>query len=147
MTPVGKIVKLLLAVTVGALVASGLYGCKKEEPRAAVPPAAPPAGPAPQAARVPMQPSTPARLIELKVTESGFEPTPITLRAGQAVMLKVTRTTEATCATDLNIDEFNIHEPLPLNQTVTVRFLPTKPGELKYGCGMEKMVSGKFFVE
>jgi len=36
----------------------------------------------------------------------------------------------------------HIKTKLPLNKAVKVTFTPTKSGELKYGCGMNKMIGG-----
>jgi plastocyanin domain-containing protein len=36
---------------------------------------------------------------------------------------------------------------LPLNKAVAVSFTPTKSGELRYGCAMDKMVGGVFVIE
>ena len=87
------------------------------------------------------------KVIEMKVTEQGFEPSRVTVKKGQPVKLVLTRTTDKTCATDIVIDEHNVKAALPLNKPVTVGFTPNKTGELKYGCAMEKMVGGVIFVE
>ena len=80
--------------------------------------------------------------IEMAVTEEGFEPANVTLKKGQPVHLIVTRKTDQTCATEIVIDEYNVRAALPLNQPVSVTFTPTQGGEIKYGCGMEKMIGG-----
>lgn len=85
--------------------------------------------------------------IAMAVTEEGFEPANLTLRKGQPVNLVVTRKTDQTCATEIVIDEYNVHAELPLNQPVSVKFTPTQSGELKYGCGMDKMIGGVLRVE
>jgi plastocyanin domain-containing protein len=139
----GKIVKLLLALTVAGSLAAGLQGCKRDSPPPA--PAQPPrlsenaaaAGRAPSGERV----------VEIKVTDNGFEPSPITLKKGEPVTLNVTRTTDNTCATSFVLDEHQINQKLPLNQTVAIHFTPEKTGELTYGCAMQKMVSGRFVVQ
>jgi plastocyanin domain-containing protein len=140
MTPVGKIVKILLALTVvGALVA-GLQGCKRDTPPPA--PAQPPTLSEKAAGAAPAE-----RVVEMKVTDNGFEPSPVTLKKGEPVTVKVTRVTDNTCATDFVLDEHNINQKLPLNQTVAIHFTPEKTGELKYGCAMQKMISGRFVIE
>jgi len=143
MTPVGKIMKLLLAMTVTAAIALGVAGCKKDEAPAEAPRTEAPKAEAPKAEAAPGE----KRVIEIKVTENGYEPSPITLTRGQPVELKVTRTTDATCATEFILDEYKIEEKLPLNETVTINFTPEQSGELKYGCAMGKMISGRFRVE
>jgi plastocyanin domain-containing protein len=85
--------------------------------------------------------------VTLTVTESGFEPTPVKVKAGQPLTLVVTRKTDATCATEIVVKDYGIHEKLPLGTPVTIRFTPEKTGELKYGCAMDQMVSGVLLVE
>jgi plastocyanin domain-containing protein len=103
-------------------------GCKKE------PSAAP-------------TPSGSARQIELKVTEEGFVPADVKVRKGEPLSLKVTRTTDKTCATEILIEGTDINIPLPLNQAVAVAYTPTRSGEIRYGCAMGMMVSGVLVVE
>jgi plastocyanin domain-containing protein len=85
--------------------------------------------------------------IAMSVTEGGFEPDRIKVKRGQPVRLVITRKTDATCAKAIVIDEYHIHADLPLDKPVTVTFTPSKSGQLKYGCAMDKMVSGVLIVE
>lgn len=148
MTPIGKFAKLLLALTVAAAVVVGVGGCKKQEP-------APSTAANPAAATAPAQPSGAqpqvaedgTQLVEIRVTEKGYEPSPINLKQGQPVEVRVTRDTERTCATEFILDEYEINEKLPVGETVTIRFTPEKDGELVYGCHMDKMISGRFIVQ
>ena len=126
-----KIIKPLLALTLAAAVLGSQQGCTQESK-----PALPP----------PVKPGE-ARTVALTVTEKGFEPSPVALRQGEPVKLVLTRTTEHTCATDIVMEDYNIHTALPLNQPVEVAFTPTKTGKLVYGCAMGKMISGVFMVE
>lgn len=87
------------------------------------------------------------RVVVMQVTSKGYEPSPVTLRKGEPVLLKVTRKTDRTCAREFVLDEHDLNVPLPLEQEVSIRFTPAKAGTLKYGCGMDKMISGKFLVE
>ena len=134
MTPVGKIVKLLLALTVAGFVAMGMSGCKKAQSEA------------PTAGKAAASVSPQNGVVDMKVTEDGFEPSQITVKKDVPVTLKVTRVTDSTCATELNVEDYGIHEKLPLNQTVRVTFTPKKTGELTYACSMG-MITGKIFVE
>lgn len=117
------------AVLVGVIAS----GCKSEQPAAALIPAraAPTAG----------------RVVELKVTEEGFEPTPVSVKKGEPLTLKITRVTDKTCATEILVDGTDINVPLPLNQQVEVRYTPDKSGQIRYGCAMGMMVSGVLIVE
>jgi len=84
--------------------------------------------------------------IALKLTEQGFEPADFTVKKGEPIKLVITRTTDATCAKQIVVDEYAIRTELPLNQPVAVSFTPTKAGALHYGCAMDKMVGGVITV-
>jgi plastocyanin len=87
------------------------------------------------------------RVVELSVTEKGYEPSPVTLKKGEPVKLVVTRKTDQTCATEVVMDGYDINTPLPLNQPVEIAFTPKESGKLVYGCAMGKMISGVFMVD
>ena len=87
------------------------------------------------------------RVVDLKVTQDGFEPTPVSVKKGEPLILKVTRVTDQTCANEILIDGTDINVPLPLNQPVEVRFTPSKSGQIRYGCAMGMMISGVLTVE
>ncbi len=103
-------------------------GCKKGEP-------------------TPAETPREGRVIVMSVTEKGFEPSKITVAKDQPVTLIVTRKTEATCASELLIAGTDINVPLPLGQPAEIRWTPTKSGAVKFGCAMDKMVSGVLIVE
>ncbi len=107
-------------------------GCKSEPAPSAAPKVAPVRG---------------IRTVELKVTEDGFEPTPVSVKKDEPLVLKVTRVTDKTCATEFLIDGTDINVSLPLNQPVEVRFTPSKSGQIRFGCAMGMMVSGVLVVE
>ena len=85
--------------------------------------------------------------VQLSVTEFGFEPAAVRVRAGKAVTLVVTRRTDNTCATELVVPDAGIRVPLPLHVPVSINFVPSQAGRLRYGCGMQMMVGGVLFVE
>jgi plastocyanin domain-containing protein len=89
-------------------------------------------------------PSTEA--VAISVTEEGFVPKEIHVKAGQPVTLAVTRKTERTCATELVLKEYAINQKLPMNETVEIKFTPTHAGQLTYACGMD-MIKGHIVVE
>ncbi|MCI0574473.1 MAG: cupredoxin domain-containing protein [Myxococcaceae bacterium] len=88
-----------------------------------------------------------ARTVELAVTSKGFEPANVTVKKGEPLRLVITRKTDVTCAKEIVIDEPGIRRELPLNTPVEVTFTPSKSGEIRYGCGMDKMLSGVLRVE
>jgi plastocyanin domain-containing protein len=97
----------------------------------------------PAAARAP----TPAaQVVEISVTKAGFVPAEIKVKAGQPVKLMVTRTIDKTCAKDIVIKDYDVKQPLPLNQTVEVVFTPTKPGITRFACAMD-MIAGRIVAE
>ena len=87
-----------------------------------------------------------ARTIDLAVTEKGFEPSKVEVKKGQPVHLVVTRKTEATCATELVIQDQGVRKELPLNKAVAIDFTPQKSGEISYVCGMD-MIGGRLLVQ
>lgn len=114
-----------------------ITACKKDELRA----------PEPAKTAEAPKPAAAARVVELKVTEDGFVPGNVTLKKGEPVKFVVTRTTDATCATDLLISGTDIKAALPLNKAVEIAWTPTQAGQVKFGCAMDMMVSGMLLVE
>lgn len=84
--------------------------------------------------------------VAIEVTDEGFVPAVVNVRAGQPVTLVVTRKTEKTCATELVMKEHNINQPLPLNQPVEITFTPAQSGDLPYACAMD-MIKGTVHVD
>jgi plastocyanin domain-containing protein len=68
------------------------------------------------------------------------------VKAGRPVKLVVTRKTERTCATEIVVKEYGVNQPLPLDKAVEVTFTPTRPGTVRYACGMD-MIAGVLTVE
>jgi plastocyanin domain-containing protein len=87
-----------------------------------------------------------AHKVEMNVTDKGFEPDRIEVKKGEPVHLVVTRKTDATCATELVIEDENLRKKLPLNKAVAFDFTPKKAGEITYACGMG-MMSGTLVVQ
>ncbi|MCY1020693.1 cupredoxin domain-containing protein [Pyxidicoccus sp. MSG2] len=131
---------LALAAT-AAMVGATQQGCSKDT------------GATKAEATAPSAPSAPekreggVRVVELTVTEKGYEPSPVNLKKGEPVKLVVTRKTDQTCATEVVMDGYDINTPLPLNQPVEIAFTPKESGKLVYGCAMGKMISGVFMVD
>lgn len=86
------------------------------------------------------------RDLTIAVTAKGFEPKALTAKVGQPVTLVVTRKVERTCATEIVIKDYGIDQPLPLDQPVKVTFTPTKPGKVRFACGMD-MMAGEIAVQ
>jgi len=86
------------------------------------------------------------QVVELQVTEKGFEPSSVDVTPGVPVVLKVTRKTDSTCATQIKIQSKNIKKDLPLNKPVTIALGKLDKGEIRFACGMD-MVSGHLIVK
>ncbi|MCP3142685.1 cupredoxin domain-containing protein [Pyxidicoccus xibeiensis] len=143
---ISRIIKpwLALAAT-AAMVGATQQGCSKPSAPAKAEEA--PAAAAPAAAAPAEKREGGVRVVELTVTQKGYEPSPVSLKKGEPVKLVVTRKTEETCATEVVMDGYGINTLLPLNQPVEIAFTPKESGELVYGCAMGKMISGVFMVE
>lgn len=85
-----------------------------------------------------------APVIEIRATERGFEPAAITVPRQRAVVLRFTRTTDKTCATDVVIE--HVIKSLPLNEPVSIPLVFEQPGTITYACGMN-MFHGTITVE
>ena len=86
------------------------------------------------------------RTVELSVTDKGFEPDSITVKKGEPLHLVVTRKTDQTCATSIDIKDAGVRKDLPLNKPVAIDFTPHKAGEIRYVCGMG-MMGGVLLVQ
>ena len=89
----------------------------------------------------------PANEVTMKVTDKGFEPENLLVEKDKPVKLTITRVSDATCATEIVIDEYGVNTKLPLNEAVSVTFTPKATGQLKYGCAMNKMIGGVIRIE
>ncbi len=86
------------------------------------------------------------QVVEITVTRDGFVPSTTTVQAGRPVTLVVTRKVERTCATDIVIKEYGVHQPLPLDKSVKVTLTPKKAGPIRYACAMD-MIAGTLDVQ
>ena len=86
------------------------------------------------------------QVVTIEVTDAGFVPAQVKVKATQPVKLLVTRKTARTCATEIVIKDLGINKPLPLNQPAEITFTPTKKGQLRYACAMD-MIAGVIVVE
>lgn len=85
------------------------------------------------------------QVVELQVTEKGFEPSTVDVNPGIPVVLKITRKTDATCATTIKIPTKKIKQDLPLNKTVSIEVGKLGKGEIRFACGMD-MITGIIHV-
>ena len=73
------------------------------------------------------------------VTDQGFEPAKVTLKAGNPAKLTFVRTSDKTCATEVVFPSLKLKRPLPLNEPVDVDFTPSTTGEITFACGMDML--------
>lgn len=86
-------------------------------------------------------------VVNIEVTENGFQPKSIDVKPNVPVVLKITRKTDSTCSTQIQVPSKKIKKDLPLNETVTVAIGKLEKGEIKFGCGMSMMDGGKIHVK
>lgn len=90
----------------------------------------------------------PARRVEIKVTEAGFEPREVKLKKGEPATLVFTRLTDATCITAIDIPDENVKKlELPLGKPASVTVTPRKAGVEAFHCSAMGMGNGKLVVE
>jgi plastocyanin domain-containing protein len=87
-----------------------------------------------------------ANTIEVKVTDTGFEPEKITVKKDTPVHLTFLRTSDKTCATEVLIPDQKIKKELPLNKPVRVDLTFKKDGEVPFMCG-QQMLKGTIVVQ
>ena len=87
-----------------------------------------------------------AHTARVVVSERGYEPARVTLRAGTPARITFLRTTDKTCGTEVVFPSLNITRALPLNEPVVVEFTPPKSGDIAFVCGMN-MLKGVIVVE
>ena len=83
---------------------------------------------------------------KILVTEKGFQPDRVRLRADSPAVLTFVRTTDKTCGTEVVFPSLNITRALPLNEPVAIELTPSKTGDIAFACGMN-MLKGVVVVE
>src|SRR2546422_9518281 len=76
------------------------------------------------------------QVVQLAVTDRGFEPARAEVPRGQAFTLVITRKSDQTCAKEILIPALNERRPLPLNQAVRIDVPHGMVDTLNYICGM-----------
>src|SRR5437867_1029138 len=79
------------------------------------------------------------QVVELAVTDRGFEPARAEVPRGQAFTLVVTRKTDQTCAKEILIPALNERRALPLNQAVRIDVSRGVADTLNYICGVHML--------
>jgi len=87
------------------------------------------------------------QIFNLIVSEKGFEPNSLKVKSGMPLVLKVTRKTDSTCATQLVVPSKKIKVDLPLNKEVVINVGTLEKGEVKFGCAMDMMIGAVMIAE
>jgi plastocyanin domain-containing protein len=74
--------------------------------------------------------------IPITVGEDGFKPSSVTLAKGAPASLVFTRTTDQTCATEVDFPDLKIKKDLPKGTPVTITIPTDKEQTLTFQCGM-----------
>jgi plastocyanin domain-containing protein len=97
-------------------------------------------GPPPGARATPDKP-----VVEVAVTDKGFEPDHIQADPGMTLTLRITRKAKETCADAVDVQGDPVRHQLPLDKPVNVQIVVPKSGEVAFACPM-KMVRGAVIV-
>jgi RND family efflux transporter MFP subunit len=81
----------------------------------------------------------------IRVTATAFVPSTIEVHAGRPVTLTFLRTTDQTCAKEVEFPELGIHKVLPLNKAVQVELGTPNARSYSFACGMG-MFKGQVIV-
>ena len=81
------------------------------------------------------------------ITDKGYEPSSVKVKAGVPIILKITRKTNATCAREITVPSQKLRVDLPLDKEVTVKISSLEKGEIKFGCAMDMMIGGVMIAE
>ena len=72
----------------------------------------------------------------LVTVDGGYRPDRVIVNVGEPVRLSFHRLDSNSCLDEVLIPDFGISTRLPVGQTTTVEFTPTKVGEYTFTCGM-----------
>jgi membrane fusion protein, heavy metal efflux system len=75
----------------------------------------------------------------IAVTEKGYEPAKVILRAGVPARLTVVRMTDKTCGTEIVFPSLKLKRALPLDEPVAIEFTPAKAVDIAFACGMNML--------
>jgi RND family efflux transporter MFP subunit len=130
------------------VVAEGSFFLRAERERLGLRPPSGGAGAA-AASQTGVEPSAPSsdqQTARVTVSDKGYEPAKLSLRADVPARITFIRTSDKTCGTEVVFPSLNIRRELPLNQPVDVEFTPPKTGEVAFVCGMN-MLRGTVMVQ
>jgi cobalt-zinc-cadmium efflux system membrane fusion protein len=121
------------------VVTQGSFFVRAERERLGLRPAATTATANAGSALIDAQSSEVAQTATVIVSEQGYEPPEVTLRAGAPARITFVRTTDKTCGTEVVFPSLNIKRALPLHEPVVIEFTPAKSGDIAFACGMNML--------
>lgn len=77
-----------------------------------------------------------ARVVEVTAGADGFQPNLIQAAKDEKLTLRFKRTTDGTCAKDVDFPELGIKRDLPLQQPVAIQIPTSEARTIKFQCGM-----------
>lgn len=84
-------------------------------------------------------------IVMIKVNGSGYSPSVIDLKKGEAVKLIFVREDANNCGDEVVFTSLNIKKKLEVGKEVAIEITPTETGEIGFACGMN-MYKGKLLV-
>lgn len=84
--------------------------------------------------------------IKIVADERGFTPSTVTVKQGEPLVLLITRTSDATCATEAVFAETGKRYELPKDQEVRIELPSDAAGTLNFACGMD-MYKGQVVIQ
>ncbi|HEX8268215.1 MAG TPA: cupredoxin domain-containing protein [Pyrinomonadaceae bacterium] len=81
----------------------------------------------------------PQGAVKVTVSSSGYEPSSISVKKGEAVKLAFYRADAENCGGEIVFPKLNIRKKLPVGETVPVEFTADEAGEIAFACGMDMM--------
>jgi cobalt-zinc-cadmium efflux system membrane fusion protein len=83
--------------------------------------------------------TTGVQTAQVTVSDQGYEPSKLSLRADVPARITFIRTSDKTCGTEVVFPSLNLRRELPLDQPVVIEFTPPKTGEVAFVCGMNML--------
>lgn len=123
-------VQVLAGLSAGdKVVSEGSFSVRAERDRLGL------RSPMPTQAPASTAPSGDTQTAKVIVNDQGFEPSHLAVRKGVRARVSFIRTSDKTCATEIQFPSLNVKKTLPLNEEVVVEFVPSA-SEIAFACGM-----------
>lgn len=91
--------------------------------------------------------SADTQVLEMTLTDKGFQPHVLHADPDKPTTLKVTRSSSEKCTLSVDAKPKKIRRRLPLNKAVLIKIGKLEPGELKIDCEKRVAASGLIYVK